>query len=123
MATVIICIILLVICIFGVKSYAGKLSHGCCGGASDAVKRKKPQDEDISHYPYSYVIEIDGMTCKNCAARIENAFNTDDSGNYYAKVNLGTKKAFVHTKHVTPETELGRIVARTGYTAVNVVKE
>lgn len=123
MATVIICIILLVICIFGIKSYAGKLSHGCCGGASDAVKRKKPQDEDITHYPYSYVVEIDGMTCKNCAARIENAFNTDDSGNYYAKVNLGKKKAFVHTKHVTPETELGRIVARTGYIAVSVVKD
>lgn len=123
MATAIICIVIVVICVFGVKSYVGRLSHGCCGGSSDTVKKEKPADGDISHYPYVYVVEIDGMTCKNCAARIENAFNTAEGGNFYASVKLNQKKATVRAKTETPEAELRRIVVRTGYSVVSVKEE
>lgn len=123
MATAIIIIVLIVICIFGVKSYVGKLSHGCCGGESDTVKREKPEDTDISHYPCRYILEIGGMTCKNCAARIENTFNKDESGNFYAKVNLGKKTAEVNAKQEIPEEELRRMVIRLGYDIISVKKE
>lgn len=123
MATVIICVILVLICAFGVKSYVGRLSHGCCGGSSDAVKRVKPADDDISHYPYLYVMEIDGMTCKNCAARIENAFNTEENGGFFASVKLNQKKATVRAKEEVPEAELRRIVIKTGYSVVSVARE
>lgn len=123
MATGIICVILIVICVFGVKSYIGRLSHGCCGGSSDTVKREKPLDSDISHYPFRYILEIDGMTCKNCAARIENAFNQEESGNFYARVSLGKRTAVVHTKQETPEGELRRIVSRAGYSVVRLNRE
>lgn len=113
MATAVICVIIVLICILGVRSYVKKLSHGCCGGSTDTVKCQKPEDTDLSHYPYSYEMEIDGMTCKNCAARIENAFNS--RGGYYAVVNLGKKTGTIHAKEETPETELRRIVAKCGY--------
>lgn len=123
MATAIIVIILIVICVFGIKSYAGKLSHGCCGGSSDVVKREKPADTDLSHYPHRYILQIDGMTCKNCAARIENTFNKDESGNFYAKVDLGKRTAVVNAKQETPEEELRRIVIKLGYGIISVKKE
>ena len=113
MATVIICVILVILCALGVKSYIGKLSHGCCGTSGDKVKRQKPEDDDISHYPYSYTLEIDGMTCKNCAARIENTFNA--TGGFYAKVNLDKKTALVHAKEETSEEALRKIVVKMGY--------
>ena len=118
MATGIICIAIGMICILGVKSYIKKLAHGCCGGSTDKVKREKPEDADISHYPFCYELEIDGMTCKNCAARIENAFNS--TGSYYAVVNLGRRTGTIRARMETPETELRRIVAKCGYSVVEV---
>ena len=118
MATAIICIILVLICAMGIGSYVKKLSQGCCGRSGDKVKRTKPQDTDKSHYPYCYQLKIDGMTCKNCAARIENAFN--GTGDYYAEVDLGKKTGKVRAKTETGETELRKIVAKCGYSVVSV---
>lgn len=123
MATAVISIILIVVCIFGIRSYVKKLSSGCCGSGGDAVKREKPEDSDLSHYPFQYQLGIEGMTCKNCAARIENAFNT--TGSFYAAVNLGQKSAVVHSKEKTTEEELRKIVAKCGYsvTGFSVITE
>lgn len=120
MATIIICIILVGICALGVKSYIGKLSHGCCGAGGDTVKRERPKDSELSHYPYVYHMEIEGMTCKNCAARIENAFHAAEGGSFYAKVNLKKKTAEIYAKEETSEEELRRIVIRNGYSVVSV---
>lgn len=122
MIDAVICIIVVVLCVFGVKTYVGKLSHGCCGSGG-AVKKRKPADSDISHYPYTYIVDIEGMTCKNCAARIENAFNTSESGNFYAHVKLNKKRAVVHSKEELPEEELRKIVVKAGYSVANVTKE
>lgn len=118
MATVIICIALVLICAFGIASYVKRLSRGCCGSSGDKVKRRKPQDTDKSHYPYCYRIKIDGMTCKNCAARIENAFNS--IGDYYAEVELSKRIGKVRAKEETVDTELRRIVAKCGYSVVSI---
>lgn len=120
MATIIICIILAGACALGVKGYIGKLSHGCCGAGGSSVKKEKPKDGDISHYPYIYHMEIEGMTCKNCAARIENAFHAAESGSFYAKVNLKKKTATIYAKEAAAEEELRRIVVRCGYSVVSV---
>lgn len=118
MANIMICVVIVLICVLGIYSYVKKLSHGCCGGSSDTVKRRKPEDTDLSHYPLCYELEIDGMTCKNCAARIENAFNS--TGDYYAVVNLNKKTGTIRAKTETPETELRRLVAKCGYSVVGV---
>lgn len=121
MATTIICIILVVICVLGSRSYVKKLSHGCCGSGGNKVRRQKPSDANESHYPFRYQLEIDGMTCMNCAARIENAFNA--TGNYYATVNLNKKTALIRAKEETAEEELRRLVAKSGYSVVKFSKD
>ena len=116
--TVIICLVLLVIVIFAVRSYLKKLKSGCCGSGGDEVKRVRPADRDVSHYPYAKMVTIEGMHCQNCARRIENAFNTRDG--LYAKVDLGKRTALVRSKRQVPDEELKGIVRGLGYSPVEV---
>ena len=51
--TVLICLALLLIVVFSVRSYLKKLKTGCCGSGGDQVKRVRPGDRDVSHYPYA----------------------------------------------------------------------
>lgn len=118
MGTAIIIGIILVISIFAVKSYVKKLKNGCCGAGGDEVKRQKLKDTDRAHYPYKYILSIEGMTCKNCAARVENAFHEREG--FYAKVNLQKKTAEVYTKERVDEFELRQIVVRAGYHVTDV---
>lgn len=113
MATGIICLILLMICIFGIKSYAKRLSHGCCCGGGDTVKKGKPKDRDKSHYAHTYRMEIEGMTCSNCSTRVENALNGQDG--CYAQVDLGKRTAWLYTKLPLTEKEAREIVRKAGY--------
>jgi len=59
MSTAIICAVLIVIAIIGIKSYAKKLTSGCCGASSQpSVKKMKVRDKDKSHYPYSRLLKV-----------------------------------------------------------------
>ena len=118
MGTVIIGIILIVICIFAVKNYVKKLQNGCCGTGGNNLKKRKSADENASHYPYAYRVLIEGMTCRNCAIRIENAFHAYEG--YYAQVDLKKSTATVHVKEAVDEFDLKQIVTRAGYTVKNV---
>ena len=60
MSTIIICAILVVIC-FGIRSSMKRVSNGCCGTGDD-VKKVKAEDTDVSHYPYHFEVEVEGMT-------------------------------------------------------------
>lgn len=95
MSTIIICAILVVICFFGIRSSMKRVSNGCCGTGDD-VKKVKAEDTDVSHYPYHFEVEVEGMTCSQCKKRVENAFN--EKKGFYAKVNLKQKKAQVYAK-------------------------
>ncbi len=117
-ATIAICIILLVICVLSVRSYIKKVKNGCCGAEGDEVKRIRPQEKETSHYTHAYQIEIEGMHCKNCALRIENAFHAQDT--YYATVNLKGKNAVVYAKMPVSEEDLKQIVRRAGYQVTGV---
>lgn len=64
MSTAVICILLIVICVFGIKSYLKRLTSGCCGSSGEkAVKRIKVKDRDLSHYPHQCILKVDGMSC------------------------------------------------------------
>lgn len=118
MATAVIIILLIVIVIFSVKSYMKKLASGCCGAGGDSVKRIKPADGDTNNYPCLKRVKIGGMTCKNCALRVENAFNCREG--YMAKVNLSKKEADIYMKNPADNSILEDIVKRAGYEVLSV---
>lgn len=64
-STIVICAVLVVIAVIAVKSYAKKLTSGCCGTGGDVPKRIKVTDRDIQQYPYTTMLHVDDMTCKN----------------------------------------------------------
>ena len=122
MATAVICIILVIAVVAGVKSYMKKLRSGCCGASSEpAVKKVKVKDKDPSHYPYQKVLKIDGMTCGNCANRVENALNHLDG--VYASVDLMKEEAVDRMKEKVEDQTLKKTVAAAGYTVYKVTEQ
>lgn len=118
MSTAIICVILIIICYFGLRSTIKRTKNGCCGSGGDEVKKIKAADKDISHYPYTRTLEVDGMICGNCKMRVENGFNSREG--LYASVDLKKKLAVIHMKEQVPEEELKDIVRKAGYTPGNI---
>lgn len=111
--TIIICVVLALIAALAIRSYLKKLRNGCCGAGEDGVKKVWPSDRNIEHYSYGWKIKIDGMSCKNCALRIENTFHEKEG--FYAKVSLKNREAVVYVKSPVPKQELVEIVERAGY--------
>ena len=74
---------------------------------------KPVEDTDESHYPYKYYVSVDGMMCSNCAARVENAINK--SGDNWAHVNLGRKRAEVLSKTEKTEEDFTKALKGTDY--------
>ena len=102
MSTAIICAILIVIAIIGIKSYAKKLTSGCCG----------------SHYPYSRLLKVDGMSCGNCASHVENALNGLEG--VWAQVDLEKGEALVRMKQEYGNNELKQAVKEAGYVVYKI---
>ncbi len=113
MSTAIICIILAVLCFFGVRSTIRRTKYGCCGGGGGEEKKVKVTDKDVSHYPYSSIVEVDGMTCGKCKNRVENAFNSQDG--VFASVDLDKRQAVIRMKKQMSGDELKDIVKKAGY--------
>ncbi|MCC8030093.1 MAG: heavy-metal-associated domain-containing protein [Lachnospiraceae bacterium] len=117
-ATIIIVVIIIVIVLAVILNYRKKVMQGCCGAEGDAAEKVIPKDVNLSEYPYTCTIRIEGMTCKNCAARIENRFNQTDG--FFAKVNLRKNSAEVRTKTPVEDGEIKSIVAKAGYHVTEV---
>lgn len=113
MENVIIVLIIVIVCIFGVKSYAKRLTQGCCRAGGDSEKKIRVRDKNKDHYPYCVKIYVEGMTCSRCKERVENAFNREEG--VWAVVNLKENSAMIRMKKELSEAELRRIVQRAGY--------
>ena len=110
---IIVGIILIAYAVYGtVQKARGKSKSSCCGSA-ETVLRKPVEDTDESHYPYKYFVSVDGMKCSNCAANVENAINK--SGDTWAHVNLGRKRAEVLSKTEKTEDDFANALKGTGY--------
>lgn len=119
MSTAILCAILIVIAIIGIKSYARKLTSGCCGVSSQpSVKKIKVRDKDTSHYPYSRILRVDGMSCGNCASHVENALNSLEG--VWAQVDLEKGEALVRMKQEHGNSELKQAVKDAGYVVYHI---
>ena len=110
---IIVGIILIVYAVYGtVQKARGKSKSSCCGSAESVIPRPV-DDTDESHYPYKYFVSVDGMMCSNCAARVENAINK--SGDNWAHVNLGRKRAEVLSKTEKTEEDFTKALKGTDY--------
>ena len=111
MATGIIIALLITICITAIKSYLKKLAHGCCGAGGDEEKRSKSK-RDLSDCKYRYSMKIGGMSCKNCAAKIENAFNRQG---IYAQTDFKNGTAEIYSPSPVAEFKVRQTIVGLGY--------
>ena len=87
---------------------------GCCGEHQEAEKRVGIADRNKAHYPHSLSLQIGGMTCVNCARKVENALNSLDG--VWAKVAIDTRSARVLCKTPPDEAAIREAVRQAGYT-------
>lgn len=113
--------IIIVICAAALVAFAvyrtvqrmrGKSKSSCCG-TPEVKTVKKVEDTDKSHYPYHYILSIDGMHCSNCARTVENELNSLDG--VWGKVNLGKGEADVLSKAERSEEEFSEVLRKKDY--------
>ncbi|QNL98317.1 heavy-metal-associated domain-containing protein [Treponema sp. Marseille-Q4132] len=115
---IIIILIIAVGVVFGVRSVLQSASGKSCCSGGDSIVKIEPSDTDRSHYPYRAEAAVEGMTCKNCAARVTNALNSLDG--VWAAVNLKKNSVSVLLKEKGGEAALVEAVSKAGYTMKNV---
>ena len=92
---------------------------GCCPEHEETVKRTGTADRNRRHYPYTLKLKLGGMTCENCARRIENVLNSLDG--VWASVDTGSRSAVVRCKSEPDVQLLSRTVAEAGYAVLEVM--
>lgn len=115
MATALIVIGLVLICVLACRSYMRKLRYGCCGGNMEEV-RIKVSDRNEEHYPYHISFTVEDMHCKNCVHRIENRLHELDG--VWATAHLAEKTVWVRMKKEYDAETLAQQIRRAGYTPV-----
>lgn len=116
-STFIICTILIIIIVIGLRSTKKRATSGCCGG-SENVKKVKVKDKNKSHYPYKNVLKVYDIHCQNCVHTIENAFNSQEG--YYAKVNTDNNTVTILSKQEHSADEYIEIISKVGYTSKEI---
>ena len=87
--------------------------RGCCGEHESAEKKVTVSDRNKAHYPYAVLLQIGGMTCENCARKVENALNLLDGT--WAVVSISGGSAKVLSKTPPDEAALREAVRGAGY--------
>ena len=112
MINVILILLIALIALGGVRSLIKRANgESCCsGGASEIAV--EPADKNKKPYPLKAKVTIDGMKCRNCAARIQNRLNENGM---WARVNFSKKTAVVLAKETDAETKIKKIIQDAGY--------
>ena len=109
----------IVFVILVIRSYKKKLASGCCGASDESIKKNKVTDKDKSRYPYKKTLVVDGMVCKNCSTRVENALNSLDG--VWADADVSSGKVTVRMKNEIGDKVLKKTVNDIGaYTVMKV---
>ena len=120
MGTIFVIAILLAIGVLSVKSVIHRIRHGsaCCGECDAPEKKIQPADKNKSHYPFEYVLSVDGMHCSNCTRHVENALNSIDG--VWATASLEKKSVTVLSKIKLEADNLESEISEAGYTVLSV---
>lgn len=113
MGTYIVIILILMVAAFAFRS---SISHfkgegGCCGGSSSPKKNRKKRLKKVLNE--KYIVHVEGMHCKACAIRIENAINSVDG--VIADVSLSKNTAQIKTDHKIEIFDIIEIIELEGY--------
>ena len=116
MATAIVGIIVLGALYFAftgvIKHWRGESS--CCGGGDIKVPKKKLTGTIVE----TKIVDIEGMTCGHCKARVEQALDTIDGA--AAEVNLHRNHAVIKMTREVSDDEIRRALAGSGYTITGI---
>ena len=82
------------------------------------MKKRKVSDKDLTHYPHRRFLKVDGMSCSNCAIRVENSLNSLEG--VYARVNLMEAEVDVRMKKELSDSVLKETVKDAGYTVYRI---
>ena len=85
----------------------------CCGEREKTVRRTGPARGRLGGAPYAAEIEIQGMTCENCARKIENALNELDG--VRARVNYPERRATLRSSRPGMEAQARAKIREAGY--------
>ena len=114
--TIIIYIIAAVLIIYGVyytvQKFRGNAKSSCCG-TPEVKSVRKVDDTDESHYPFRYMLTVDGMKCSGCASNVENSLDNMDG--VWAKVSLGRREAKVLAKKEYTKEDFDEALSKTSY--------
>lgn len=117
MATAIVGIIVLVGLFFALK---GVVKHwkgegSCCGGGEEATPPKKKLSGTVIG---TKVIQIEGMTCGHCKARVE--LLLDDIEGAVSEVNLHHNRAELSMTREVSDDEILAALKDSGYTVTGI---
>ncbi|MBR2176076.1 MAG: heavy-metal-associated domain-containing protein [Clostridia bacterium] len=109
-------VVFAIFCMVKKARYGG----GCCGKHETAERKTAVKDRNKTHYPYTAMLRIEGMTCENCARRAENALNSLDG--IWAKVDIGSHTAKVRSKNPIDDWLLIKSVTDVGYAVTDITR-
>lgn len=110
---IVLIVIIVLIALGGVRAFVKRAKgESCCGGGATDVKIE-PADKDKNNYKYVAQVGLNGMHCKNCAAKIQNKLNSLDGT--WAKVNFAKNSAEVLLKQNNQEEAIRKAVSDEGY--------
>ena len=108
-----------ILLIAAVLTYRRSKKGGGCCGEHETLEKRQARDKNPRHYPYQMKLSIGGMTCENCARRIENAFHEKEG--MLCKVSLDKKEAHLYLMEPADEKTIKQIVGEAGYVVLGVM--
>ena len=120
---VVVILAVALVVVLAVRRFVGGVSgrRDCCSGDErdgGPVRMPRPADTNPDHYPYAATLEISGMTCERCAARVAGAL--DGLGGTWAEVDLASGTARLRAKGPISEQACRSAVEGAGYGLVSL---
>lgn len=112
---IIVAVILVIVLLALLRARKHFKGGGCCGSASKTIRSHKELTEPVIG---TRVLTVEGMTCENCQARVENAINHYNG--VVCKVDLRKKTATVSFSQPVEDSLLKETVEKLGYTVTDI---
>lgn len=111
-------VVVLAVVIVAARRFTGSVrgTRDCCSGdekGAGEVRMPRPADTDPTHYPHEATLEVRGMTCEHCAARVTGALNA--IGGTWAEVDLASGTARLRSKDPIDEGACRAALEEAGY--------